>query len=133
MKRINILLTLVLSAVTLSCSRPSLKDIAIERSKLYIKPYDRFVHEIYSGDSIYIINRSAVIKDDESEVGTQIEYYIMWTTGKNKRLVEYCFNLDKEESLIKSLCTYMDVTSNDRLLRDTATGRHRNLFKEVNY
>ena len=135
MKRIDILLTVFSALLFVACSSPNLKEVALERSKKYITPYDEHVRVVYSGDSICVIQRSAVMSDEREAVGKETEYYLMWTSGVNeeKTLVEYYYELPNGEgSLLESYgYPYPDVSSNDRLLRANARYRHRDLYHKV--
>jgi len=101
MKRINILLSFIVAALFVACSKPSLEEIAIERSKKYISPYDNYVKMRFSSDSICIIERYAMQEDpsnseiiDEEENVKPSEYYLMWTTDEEPILVEFYNNRD---------------------------------------
>lgn len=97
MKRINILLSIVIAALFVACSKPSLEEIAIERSKKYISPYDEYVFVEFSSDSICIINRHAVLIE-EADTIKPVEYYIMWTPGGKKELVECFYKIEDVEN-----------------------------------
>lgn len=112
MKRIDILLSIIIAALFVACSKPSLEELAIERSKMYFNTYDKFVRVDFSSDSICVINRHATFVEDEDSVGTPSEYYIMWTTGKDSRLVEYYYKISTEKEFLRD-CAYEIWKKND--------------------
>lgn len=138
MKRINILLSIVIAALFVACSKPSLKDVAIERSKMYFNTYDRFVNVDFSSDSICVINRHATFVEDEDSVGTPSEYYIMWTTGENSKLVECYYEISTERDFLVNSTFELFGKDDDeyfkneqKSLRMWATHRDDDVWKEV--
>lgn len=105
MNRINILLVII-AALFASCSKSSLEEIAKERSKLYIRPYDKYVKVRFVSDSICVINRSPFFVDDTVKAS---QYYLMFTIIGKPKLVECFYEISGKEH------EYLEVYTKDVL------------------
>ena len=103
MKKINILLTIVIVTLFVACSKQNLKEIAVERAKKYIHPYDKYAHVSFSSDSICIIDRHPVFIDQQDKVKS-CEYYIMWTLDDEPKLVEFFFEKTDDRLFLERHC-----------------------------
>lgn len=98
MKRINILLTIIIAALFVACSSRSFEDEAKRRVNNHVEKMlggktKSFsvtdIENVYSDDSICILQCNLNGENYSGEKATvRVEYYILWSVGTEKKLLE---------------------------------------------
>ena len=122
MKQINTILTFAVATLFVACGKPSqkesLEEKAMERARLYTEAAigDRAktleitdFETIFSDDSVCIIQYDAKAESYSGETATlNMEYYILWTISKERKLVENFYILDGKKSLMDRTISFFE-------------------------